>query len=249
MNTDEAKFVLSAFRDDGRYSATDPLFAEALESADQDPKLRAWLESSGRFDSIIASKIDQVEPPASLRESILVGARASQVRSRWVRRISWLAVAASIAIAGYLGTRTTVQQTPAGNSVVASISSRIFSELSSSSHGHTGNTPDSLALARSLNARSDGLAYNLGISAADMEGSRCRQIDFGGSTAFEVCFVRNGIWYHLFVTPVDASNSSIGRDGLEFLEEAGAAIAMWTEGENLIALASTQGIDALKRIL
>ena len=78
MTTQEAKFLLSAYRPDGR-DAADPFFAEALAQARSDPELAAWFAREQAMDARISERLGGIVPPQALRESILAGARGASV--------------------------------------------------------------------------------------------------------------------------------------------------------------------------
>lgn len=98
MTNESAKFVLSAYRPNGA-DAKDPIFAEALEQAKRDPNLGAWFEEQRTFDQILTERLQQIEPRPHLRSTIISGLRAAPPRARWLP-ISWLAVAAAVAVGG-----------------------------------------------------------------------------------------------------------------------------------------------------
>ncbi len=97
MDNEQAKVVLSAYRPNGA-DALDPIFAEALAQARQDPALGRWLEEQRRFDEGLISALRTIEPPAALRASLLAGAPAARPRSvvvpfrRWVLPLAAAAV-------------------------------------------------------------------------------------------------------------------------------------------------------------
>lgn len=97
MNNDEAKFILAAYRPGGQ-DATDPLFAEPLSQARRDPDLKVWFKSQLAFDSAVAARLREVQPPAGLRDLILAGVRVSRRERTWPRRWHWFAAAAMLAI-------------------------------------------------------------------------------------------------------------------------------------------------------
>jgi hypothetical protein len=72
ITNESAKFVLNAYRPNGA-DAQDPFFREALEQAARDPELEAWFKEQRSFDSLIADKLGQVQPPATLHAGILAG--------------------------------------------------------------------------------------------------------------------------------------------------------------------------------
>lgn len=91
MNNEEAKLILAAYRPSGQ-DATDPLFAEALEQARRDPDLKTWFKAQLAFDTSVAAKLREVQPPPGWREIVLAGARVSRPESSWGRRCwGWFA--------------------------------------------------------------------------------------------------------------------------------------------------------------
>jgi hypothetical protein len=75
VDSREARRILALYRR-GREDA-DPLFAEALAAARQDPELARWLEAQRRADAAIRRKLTGIDPPADLRARILVAGRAA----------------------------------------------------------------------------------------------------------------------------------------------------------------------------
>src|SRR5206468_40161 len=76
MNNTEAKFILNAYRPNGR-DATDATFAAALQQAKADPALGAWFAREQSHGAAVAAKLRAIVPPAGLREAILAGGRVS----------------------------------------------------------------------------------------------------------------------------------------------------------------------------
>ena len=95
MNNTEAKFILSAYRPDGR-DAADETFCAALIQAKTDPALARWFELEQSFDRAMCAKLGEIAPPPGLREAILVGGRVSAdpaVGRAWWRLPGWVAAA------------------------------------------------------------------------------------------------------------------------------------------------------------
>lgn len=76
MDRDEAKAILELCRPDNSEDLQDPLIAEALGLLDTDPVLKAWFDEQQALDARISESINQIEPPADLKASILAGMRA-----------------------------------------------------------------------------------------------------------------------------------------------------------------------------
>lgn len=94
MTNEEAKFILSAYRPNGR-DASDPSMAEALEQAARDPELAAWFREERLLDEIISAKLADVSVPPDLKPMILAGHRVmgtSAGPSRFLRGLRWAAL-------------------------------------------------------------------------------------------------------------------------------------------------------------
>ena len=65
MNTQEAKFILQAYRPGGE-DAGDPQFAEALAQAKLDPELAKWFAEQLAFDAAASRALKEVKAPAAL---------------------------------------------------------------------------------------------------------------------------------------------------------------------------------------
>jgi hypothetical protein len=100
ITNESAKFVLNAYRPNGA-DAQDPVFRDALEQAARDPELAAWFKEQRSFDSLIASKLAEFQPPATLYSTILAGlANRSPIRRFNFRPL--LALAAVLAVSGMI---------------------------------------------------------------------------------------------------------------------------------------------------
>ena len=98
ITNESAKFVLNAYRPNGA-DAQDPVFRAALEQAARDPELAAWFKEQRTFDSLIAGKLAEFEPPASLYATILAGiSNRSPMRRFNIRPL--LALAAVLVLSG-----------------------------------------------------------------------------------------------------------------------------------------------------
>jgi len=95
---ESAKFVLNAYRPSGA-DAQDPVFRAALEQASRDPELAAWFKEQRSFDALIAGKLAEVQPPATLYSTIMAGlANRSSIRRFNFR--PFLALAAVLVLSG-----------------------------------------------------------------------------------------------------------------------------------------------------
>jgi hypothetical protein len=98
ITNESARFVLNAYRPNGA-DAQDPAFRVALEQAARDPELAAWFKEQRSFDSLIADKLAEIQPPANLYSAILAGiANRSPIRRFNLRPL--LALAAVLILSG-----------------------------------------------------------------------------------------------------------------------------------------------------
>ena len=103
MNTDEAKFLLSALRKGDCTAAESGTLpddiATACELLEQDSELNRWFQKNCAFDAAVAEKCAQHSAPTDLESSILAGIRVSGAVPWWRRRaLVTFAAAAAIAV-------------------------------------------------------------------------------------------------------------------------------------------------------
>jgi hypothetical protein len=244
MNTDEARFVLSAFRPDGR-DAADPAFAEALAATERDPALRRWLERERATDAAVIARLQEVAPPPDLKSAILAGARASRPRRFWWPSPAWLAVAAGVA--GLL-----LAVAPWGGKGTGwsaeDFATQARHELLHDHASHVGRPPE-------LAAVQDGLAQvpgpwrtNLRLNPGELDRKRCRAVRLGGHEVFEICFEREGAWYHLYVMRA-ATLAPNDRDALHFETTAGVTSAVWCNAGTAYALVTQVAPEVVRQWL
>lgn len=95
MNSEEAKFILQAYRpntDDDH----DPRFIEALDLLKQNQELNQWFEEHQAFDLAVSTKVNELPVPSDLRTNILAG-RSLIHRKSFYQQPSFLAMAATVA--------------------------------------------------------------------------------------------------------------------------------------------------------
>lgn len=245
MNNDEAKFILSAYRPDGR-DAADPQFAEALAQAERDPELRRWLEHQRAFDRVVADRLAAVAPPPGLREAILAGARASQPRRNWWTQPAWLAAAAAIALAALVGVRL-ARNTAAGGTL-AELARLAVADIAEAHDQHDGFPAGLGDVQARLASATLPLTQASGVDIGELRRQKCRTVRVGGLEMFELCFNRDGTWFHLYVARRGASISGVS--GLPVLAQRGDyTAAAWADARQVYALVARGGESALQRLL
>lgn len=241
MKNEDAKFILRAYRPDGRDSA-DPYFSAALEQARLDPTLRDWFTRELAADAAIAGALRHVAVPAHLQQSILAGARVSR-RPEWWRRPALLALAAAIAV--LLAVASFFTFSPSGELPTEHFAQLAARDLSINHHFMRHPTPGRVAtwLAQPDTRVATGLPHSI----AELRADRCRTVKFAGREVFEVCFDRD-TGYHLYLTlRENVSDAPPGEPRI--FEHRGLALATWSDARYVYVLATEAGPAALRRVL
>jgi hypothetical protein len=245
MNNQEAKFILGAYRPDGR-DAGDPMFAEALAHAERDPELRTWFEKQRALDGALAGKLRQVAPPAELREAILAGVRASQPRRNWWMNPTWLAAAAAVVVLAAV----TVSIVPsAGGPAAAELADFALNHLADAHANHVGRPTGLSDIQARLVSAPLPLSNGLEIDLEELRRKNCRSVRVAGREVFEICFQRNGTWYHLYAARrKDFAPGTL--DPKALMTSRGAyASTVWADSKNVYALVTHAGPEALRRVI
>lgn len=249
MTPDEAKFLLRARRPADR-DAGDPAFAEALEAVSADAALQLWHAREERRDIALAGKLREIAPPPGLREAILAGARASAARPHehlgaW-RHPVWLAVAATVAIL----MSVVFRQASAPGLSVERLATVALHDLENAHASHVGIPGRQAALKARLASVALPLRSGVGqvLNLEELQGGRCRSVRIAGREVFEICFQREGVWFHLYATA-----GGTGSATSEFREvitaEGNMTVAAWRDARHTYALVTQAGREALRRVL
>jgi len=244
MTSEEAKFILTAFRPNGSDSG-DSAFADALRMADDDPMLGQWFARSRAHDSAVAGKLGRIAPPAGLREAILAGARVSKSDRGRGTTLAW---AAGLAAAAVLAIIVGSIRTPGRpESAATGFAGFAISDVVNERHGGRGE-PSGALVAR-LEAKGVRMPAAGEIDFERLRDTGCRTLNFAGHDVLEVCFARDGVMFHFYVTRRDGALADSIAKGPSFISEASGAAAVWSDSQFDYALASTAGIEAIRRLL
>jgi len=250
MNNEQAKFILRAYRPGGR-DAGDAIFGAALQQAQLDPALGAWFAREQALDAAVAAKVRAVAPPAGLREAILAGARmstprpAAAPRPRW-RPAAWLAIAAAVVV---LLTVVATRWYPAAPGP-APLDQMARFALADPLSAHTGPHADKLGTFGAwLQNPASRISAVSGVDLAQLQAEHCRAVTVAGHEVFEICFQRDGSWYHLYIARAGDFGGNAAAGVPEFLEQGGRSVATWTSRGLAYVLMTGGGPDALRRIL
>jgi hypothetical protein len=243
MNNAEAKFILQGYRPNGA-DAGDATFCAALEQARNDPVLGQWFARQQDFDAAVSAKLAQVPVPADLRAAILAGGSvttAGAPQRAWWNRPAWMAVAAGVTVLLAAGVALWPKQ-------AATFSDFALADAKLSAihggHGHENNELQAV-----LNDPATKLGQKLPISFANLHETGCRTINFKGRDVLELCFKRNGVWFHAYIArAADFPRMVLGSSPT--LEDRGStAIAAWTDDAHVIVVVSKTGRKNLEALL
>ncbi len=247
MKNQEAKFILGAYRPDGR-DAGDVTFEPALEQAERDPELRAWFATERKFDAALALKLQSISPPPELRDAILAGARMAgpPAKRGWWTQPRWFAVAAAIALTAIV-TQTVLTSSPRpGGAELAALALR---DLSDAHDEHLGKPAELAEVQAQLARTALPLTSNLRLDRSELKRSNCRELTIGDRKVFEVCFERDGTWYHVYVGR--RSDFAPGTfDPKALLTARGDySSTVWADASNVYALVAQASAQALRRVI
>lgn len=249
MTNQEAKFILGAYRPDGR-DAGDPAFAAALAQAERDPELRAWFETQRKFDTAVSARLQAIAPPSGLREAILAGSHLSAAPSQrrgWKNPI-WLAAAAALVLAAALSITLPPRRgsAPPGGAELAAFALR---DLADAHDDHVGYPPELAGVQAQLaNARAP-LAATLVLDLDELRRKNCRSVDFAGRQLFELCFQQDGTWYHVYVgRRGDFAPGTFDPKALMNVR-GNFASTVWSDANHVYALVTRRGAEALRRVI
>lgn len=244
MTNEEAKFVLHAYRPNGA-DAGDATFCAALEQAKQDPALEKWFAAQQAFDRAMCAKLGSITPPDHLRASILAGAKVSGPRATrtWWRSPVPVALAASLALLLAVG----IAFWPASASAEQIATFAINDTLHQSHEGPEG--PEAAALQAMLGQADRRLGAKVPLDFAALQKNGCRTVRFAGRDLLEVCFQRDGKWFHCYVARAADFPLLAKKLVPSFTDRAEASAAAWSDGEHIFVVASKAGRDAIQRLI
>lgn len=244
MNSHDAKFLLRACRPDGR-DAADPMFSEALAEAERNPHLRAWWEQERAVDVAMAAKLQEIAPPPDLKKAILAGARVSRPRPEKWWTPTWIAAAAGLAV---LFTVVALWRESGVRPLAAEFARFAQLDLVAAHDGHVGEPPGLAEVQSGLARLPAPLRSTLQLNPQELQQKRCRTVRLGGQEVFEICFQREGVWYHLYAMSAEALTPA-ERGRLHVRSDAGVTAAVWTNAGMAYALVSRAAPDAVRRLL
>lgn len=255
MKNEEAKFILHAYRPNGA-DAADPGLAEALAHARRDPAIERWFAAQQAFDRAVGAKLGEIAPPPGLRDAILAGARFASgdenqslplrpAAPRGVRAWpAWIGLAAGVALLLAVGLAVwpkTAEATP------LLLDFALNDTLRQAHHGQHGReAAEFQALLGSTETR---LAEGIPLDFELLRRQGCRVISFNDKPLLEVCFQRDGMWFHAYIARAADFPQVAAKLPPMFRDEGRASAVAWSDGNHIFVVASKAGREALQRLI
>lgn len=242
MNNAEAKFILQGYRPNGA-DASDATFQTALGQVQRDPALHEWFARQQAFDGAVSAKLNEVSVPAGLREAILAGGRVTEAgptQTRWWRSPAMLAAAAAIAVIFSAALALWPKQVLADTALASYV-------MTDAAHGELHGGHGTGSLQAMLADPTTRLGRGLPVSFEALRKGGCRTVSYEGHDVLEVCFNREGVWFHCYIgqradfPAVAAAPAFLDRDGM--------SVAAWADEAHVYLVAGKAGRAALQRLL
>jgi hypothetical protein len=242
MTPEEAKTILNACRPDGSDSG-DSALAEALRLARENPTLGEWFARQQAFDRAVAAKLGQIEPPADLRAAILAG-RSVRSAVIWWQQPRWMALAAGFLVLLTTGLLVWPRSAAADTNFMAFVAN---DALHPEKHGGEGAAAGELQakLSADTTRLGDGLAVNFDA----LRSTGCRDIAFRGHDVLEVCFKREGTWFHCYIVrQADfPSLAALAKPAVTELDHV--QVATWSDSAHVYLVVGKVGADVIRQLL
>lgn len=247
MTNEQAKFVLHAYRANGA-DAGDPTFAEALEHTRRDPALEKWFAAQQAFDRAMCAKLGAVQPPAGLRDAILAGGTVSRERSSanlpWWRAPGFVALAASLALVAAVGLAVWPKEASAH---VPLIDFALHDTVRNPHEGQHG--AEAAEFQTLLSATDTRLGAGVAVDFQRLRDQGCRTVVFEGRELLEVCFKRDGKWFHCYVARAQDFPAIAAKLKPTFREDGKISAGAWSDGQHIFIVASRAGREAIQRLI
>ena len=242
MDKKEAKFVLSAYRPNGK-DAGDSQISAALEMVNCDPDLKSWFKSEVRQDQIIADKLKQLRPPSGLRTQILAGMKMVE-SPPWWRRSPVMALAASlIVVSGLIFSWTR----PAYDSDFAEFRANAVS-YSAGFISLDFLADDLPTMAGWLKEKEAPAVTDLAGQLESMPGIGCRTMSWHGKTISLICLQGDTV-YHVFVVNCDEVSDMPESSEPRFSEMKGRTVVSWKDAERVYIMVTKASADEVRALL
>jgi hypothetical protein len=232
MNTQEAKFILQAYRPSGE-DASDPQFAEALAQAKLDPELAKWFAEQLAFDSAASRALKEVKAPQQLRQSIMAGRRIIEPTFRWKQPVWWAMAAAFALVLGVAGfwfkSNRSVQ--------FATFQSEMMHAADATVDHVEFVTNNAAQIQAWLAGHEVETNYVVPLGLRGVSGMGCRVLNWEGNKISMICFPQQGTNHvDLFIAEKTAFKGSIPGSEPQFVAIGNNAMASWSQAGKVYLL-------------
>ena len=100
-----------------------------------------------------------------------------------------------------------------------------------------------------LSEPSSRLGAGLPINFAALRDTGCRTLTVGGHDVLELCFNRDGQWFHCYVARRADFPALAIAAAPQIAQRGKMAVASWAEASHVYVVASPAAMDAVKRLL
>jgi len=249
MDNEQAKLILSAYRHTGE-EASDSFFSEALEQARVDPELARWFADERRFDQAMTRTLRAQKPPEHLRQTLMLGNKVVSLHRRrplWAQPVSWLALAAALAL--FLGLGILFHQS-GQPSLTGSQFAREIIEMAESGKitlGKMSSNPEELK--SWLATRGSPHDFTIPASLRGYPGVGCQTYVVNGTKVSLLCFMLGmDQVVHLFVVDEKVLEDA-PREKPSFIREHDKIAATWSVGGKTYLLMGMNVSEETLRLL
>jgi hypothetical protein len=243
MNSNEARFTLSAWRPGG-HDASDPDFSEAVAQAQSDPELARWFDAQRRFDVEVARAVQSTPVPADLRANILAGAKFSR-RAWWQKWPAIIAVAAAVVVLAAVGIKSVSHQSARA---LADWQMKAVDVLSNDfDFDKESAKPGELQVW--LRAKNAPLPIELPAGLRDLSSIGCKILSVNGRQVSLICFHRDGGEVHLVITDRRNLRDAPPEGAPRFARTGGWTTASWSKGDFSLMMLSAGPAEKTEALL
>jgi hypothetical protein len=250
MDNEQARLILSAYRHTGE-DASDPFFAEALEQVRVDPELARWFADERQFDQSMTKALRAQEPPEQLRQTLLLGNKVVSLHRRrplWAQPVSWLSLAAAMAL--FLGLGILFQQSRQP-SLTGSQFAREIIEMAESGKITLGKMGGSTEELNSwLATRGSPHDFTIPASLRGYPGVGCQTFVVNGAKVSLMCFMLGkDQMVHLVVVDEGALKDAPGKIP-SIIREHDKVAATWSAGgKTYLLVGMNVSEETLRRLI
>jgi hypothetical protein len=244
MTNERAKFLLSAYRHNGA-DAQDPFFRDALEQAAHDPDLTKWFADQRSFDALISEKLNSIQPPASLRSTILSGISSGAAKHRF-HSGRFFALAAVLVLSAILLTVLSLKNDDRSLSPYQDAAFAVLSEGAAPKLDLL--TSDLVQSQEYLSQKAAPRAPEIPAALHQLPTVGCRAIRWNGRMMSLTCFsLPGGELLHMFVVDARSVGKISPRRGIQ--EMNGWHVKFQRENGMLLMLLSKAPVSELAKYI